>query len=274
MSHQVEDTAFVIAHYRAQDPTFSLDNYAHLWQNKGAYEIAQKFAEQVSEFDNILHCGRNRIIFNYLQKYTALEKDILIINIGAGFSMYPYTLPEKLRHFEIDLPHVVAYKVKETEKFIRTQKLPERQVTHASFDITKKSDLESLFTEVSLDASNQRIVVMEGLFFFLPIPKIEQLLSFCRRYLNKGDIILCESYKKDIEHTGVYKKLLQFFGADFKLRSTAHGNFPHSFYEQVEGFDVLEKSSSYDICLKNKKIPASVEEKEVLNEYVYVLERR
>ena len=42
MSHQVEDTAFVIAHYRATDPSFSKDPYASFGNLKEQLKLQQR----------------------------------------------------------------------------------------------------------------------------------------------------------------------------------------------------------------------------------------
>lgn len=273
MSHQVEDTAFVIAHYRAQDPTFSKDPYAFLWESNGAARIARKFDKRVSPFETILHCARNRAILNYLIKYSHSNHTTCIINIGAGFSMYPFVLAEKIQHIEIDLPNVAAYKKEKIAAFIKQEELPEREVSYLSFDITKKEGLSALGENIASCKARRKIILIEGLFYFLSRIEIEQLLSFCRKTLAPNDILICESYNDALEGTNVYKRLMDFFGTDFKLNATEHGNLAHSFYKKLEGFKLVERTSSFTISQEEGKLPISIPEEEVLNEHIYVLEK-
>jgi len=273
MSHQVEDTAFVIAYYRAQDVEFSKDPYAQLWQNKGAEQIAELFQDQVSPYDGILHCARNRCILEMLEKHAAPEDNSLVINIGAGFSMYPYVLNSKLQHLEIDLPNVASYKREEVRRFIQDGKLPERNVSHRSFNITNKEALAELKAHINTIKSAKRIILLEGLFFFLSSEELEQLLVFCKDVLSTGDILLCESYDRSIEETEVYHRLLQFFGTDFTLQTQKHVTLPHKFYQHIDGFNLIEQSSTYLVSTEQHKIPVSIPEKELLNEHLYVLQK-
>ncbi len=79
----------------------------------GSGNLPKKWADEyctlVSKWEPILHCIRNRYFLDKLKEISKAE-DFLLINIGAGFSMYPQTLRAGITTIEADLKDLIAFK--------------------------------------------------------------------------------------------------------------------------------------------------------------------
>jgi O-methyltransferase involved in polyketide biosynthesis len=270
---KVHDTAFIIAHYRSQFELLSKDPYAKLWLRPSLKKFAGSFAEHVSYHDEMLHCMRNRHFHDALQEISQQSDDFLFINIGAGFSMYPYTLPEKATTIEIDLPEIIAYKDLHTKKFTTQNKLPKRAVIHKTVDITDIEQLKNFKSVLKKYSEKKKVILIEGVFFFLKKDEIKNLLSFCKSIQKEGDILFCVSFDEEILKTLVFKRLTSYFSLHLKSKGNPYTVLPHSFYETLNGYKLIDKNSTLSLGKKLNAIDESLKEEDVLNEYLYTLER-
>lgn len=269
----VHDTAFMIAYYRAQQSEISQDPYAKLWLRPGLNKWSQQFASKVSEHDELLHCLRNRFFYTELKSLWPNEEKVLFLNMGAGFSMYPYLLSEKIQTIELDFEEIALYKNEKTRKFTSENLLPQRSVEHWNADITDAKSQAELLHKLDAYRDYKKVVLIEGVFFFLTEAEINSVLSFCSDLLAPYDLLMCVSFDESQKETAVFKRLIDYFADVLQSTSNPFSTLPHRYYEQVSGFNLIKQSSSWQLGQSLEVIPQHLKTKEVLNEHFYILER-
>ncbi len=273
MNIEVHDTAFMVAYYRAQHEQLSKDSFAKLWLRPTVKKWALSFFENVSYEDEILHCMRNRYFHDQLHEIASKNEEVLFINMGAGFSMYPYELPKNIITIEIDLPTIYAYKKQKIDTFMAEQKLPERNVLHIAGDITDPENKKQLEGFVNGFGAKKTVILIEGVFFFLTRSQIDYIMKMCRDVLKKDDLLFCVSYDDEITKTPVFKKLTTYFSEFLKSEGNPFTVLPHSYYNSASGFNLKDRFSSLELAKKLKCIDPLIAENEVLNEYFYMLQK-
>jgi len=269
----VHDTAFMIAYYRAQQSDLSEDPYAQLWLRPGLHKWSQQFAAKVSEHDELLHCLRNRFFYTELKTLWPEEEKVLFLNMGAGFSMYPYLLSEKIQTIELDFEEIALYKNEKTREFTSKNLLPKRSVEHWNVDITNPKNQAVLLQKLEAYRDYKKVVLIEGVFFFLTEAEINSVLSFCADLLDPKDILMCVSFDESQKETAVFKRLIDYFAEVLQSTSNPFSTLPHSYYEQLNGFNLKKQGSSFELGRNLEVIPSHIKTTEVLNEHFYILER-
>lgn len=269
----VHDTAFMIAYYRAQQSLISLDPYAKLWFRPGLDQWADQFASNVTEHDELLHCLRNRFFYTELEKLWPKEEKILFINMGAGFSMYPYKLSSKIQTIELDFEEIALFKGHKTKGFTREGLLPKRSVEHWNADITDPKSQANLLQKLEMYRNYKKIILIEGVFFFLTVTEIKSVISFCSDLLQPKDILMCVSFDTTQKETAVFKRLTRYFADVLKSTNNPFSTLPHTYYQQLNGYQLLKQNSSWKLGRDLDVIPQNLEVSEVLNEHFYILER-
>lgn len=270
----VHDTAFMIAYYRAQHEDVSKDPYAQLWSRPGLKKWTDEFAKHVSTFDEILHCLRNRFFYEELKTLASQHEKLLLINLGAGFSMYPYAIADTMETIEVDFSEVAQYKTLKTESFRDLGKLPTRKVSHLSGDITDPKQQKQFKEVLKPYESYTKVILIEGVFFFLSEAQIASTLTFCKEILNADDRLMCVSFDDSLKQAAVFTRLTLYFSEVLKNDNNPYTTIPHSFYNNLDAFNLVSQSSSVQLGKQLAAIPSDLNEKEVLNEHFYVLSRK
>lgn len=269
----VHDTAFMIAYYRAQHENVSRDPYAKLWLRPNLHEFTDEFAEKVSVHDELLHCLRNRFFHDALQKLAAQHEKLLLLNFGAGFSMYPFSLPDHVVSIDVDFEEIMSYKKAKTLEFNSNGLLPKRSIDFMSIDITSEIEQQRLVDAVAPYADYKKVILIEGVFFFLTNTQIETVLNLSKRLLSTGDSLMCVSFDTSLKQTQVFQRLKSYFTQVLKSDHNPYTVLPHAFYEQIDGFKYISKSSEMALGKKLGVIANNLAEETILNEYFYLLQR-
>lgn len=271
MNIDVHDTAFIVAYYRSLYEDISKDPYAKLWVRPGSIEWALDFAQKVCPHDRLLHSMRNRYFHDRLQEIANSNDKTVFINMGAGFSMYPYVLPESVVTLELDFPEVVDYKSHHVTQFIEQGKLPNRDVTHINVDLTNKENQEEVSQLLKKYSDYRSVILIEGVFFFLSEPEIQDVLDFCRRIQKQGDVLLCVSYEETIEGTPVFERLKRYFSEVLDSHNNPFTVLPRSLYQGLNGYSLSEVSNGLQMARELGHFPEIEQYTDVLNEYFYFL---
>lgn len=269
----IHDTAFIIAYYRSQHEDISLDPYAKLWLRPSLTSFASDFSLHVSAYDGLLHCFRNRYFLESLTQLTS-EGDWLFINIGAGFSMYPYLLSDRVTTLEIDLPEIVSFKKEAIKKFTSEGFLPHRNVSHSAADITNKRELEELTNTIKTNYIGlQTVVLIEGVFFFLNRNVIDDLLRYIADFQKAGDVTMCVSFEDSSTSQEVFERLKNYFIEHLNSKNNPFTTLPNTYYTSLSKYVLKKSSSSFQVGKEIKSLPPTLRESDVLNEFFYTLHR-
>ncbi|MCT8340469.1 class I SAM-dependent methyltransferase [Flavobacteriaceae bacterium TK19130] len=272
MKIDVHDTALMIAWYRAANETASLDPYAKFWFREGAKILAEDFEAKVSEHEGILHGMRNRFMLGKLKEFQQLHpKESCCINLGAGFSMYPYLLQNHWETLEIDFNEVVQYKDLKTAAFQKDNKIPTRTIDRMVANFLTEEGQGKIRNWVQQHPSKPKIFIIEGVFYFLSVEEVSTLLRFCRSLMKPGDQLACNSYRDAIKQTQAFEALQQYFREVLNTTDQANTTLADTFYRNLDGFLLEEVTSTFELAKENGFIDTTVSETVVLNEYCYSL---
>jgi methyltransferase (TIGR00027 family) len=173
----VSDTAFWIAHHRAQE-TARTDA---LFRDPFAERLAgARGSEIAAAMPNARMIGwsvaiRTRIIDDFILSAVGEGIDT-VLNLGAGLDTRPYRmdLPASLRWIEADYAHIVDYKQSRLQ-----QERPRCALERVSIDLADRAQRARLFARI--DAQANRIVVLtEGVVPYLSVEQAGSLAGDLR----------------------------------------------------------------------------------------------
>ncbi|MDO1501050.1 class I SAM-dependent methyltransferase [Winogradskyella maritima] len=271
---KVSDTAFVTCSFRSKNDNLSQDRYAKLWTNERAETILEDYLENVSTEEVSTHCIRNRYFLETLAKLVEQEKIDLLINFGAGFSMYPFLLPDTIEHIEIDKPEVVDYKSEQVKQWMENGTLPKRHITSIPVDFSTDYQAELISTIESLKQNRRCFILIEGVLFFLNREQTDGLFHLFSEVQAHGDYVGSVSYKEDVKATDAYKRLIAYAnkGVD-DASDDGFQTIPNSYYLNLKDYDLLEQEDYYS-CSKLYHHNTQSKPTDILNEQFYVLKRK
>jgi methyltransferase (TIGR00027 family) len=226
----ISDTAFLTCGARAADAASAKpicgDTYAALFLTEHGKRVYDAFRGEAGPLASIV--GRHRIMDDLLRARLAVNPDISVIVIGAGFEARAYRLHGGL-WTEIDEAQVID---------LKNRVLPVDQCRNPLQRIAIDFAQEDLAAKLpAVELGRPVVVVMEGVFIYLSQAQIEAVLdALCKAY--PGHSLLCdlhtrhfmERYGKDlarqIEALGASLQFLVdepsrvFLQAGYRLDST------------------------------------------------------
>ena len=270
----VSDTAFVTCAFRRLNEDLSRDPYAKLWCNEKAETILKDYLLKVSTEEIDTHCIRNRYFLEVLENVVSSKKIQVLINFGAGFSMYPFLLDDGMEQIEIDKPEVVQLKSEATELWMQEGKLPKRKVTYLGVDFSTDYQEELIKNIKKLVGKKSCFILIEGVLFFLNRPQTESIFQCFNAIQKTGDYIGSVSYTEDILKTDAYKRLLKY--ANKELDDASIDGFQcieDSFYTNLHNY-TLTDHQDYFSCAKTFGHSPKNKVTDILNEHFYCLQKQ
>lgn len=269
----IHETAFVTSTFRSYDEELSQDRYAQLWANPKTENWIKNYLQEVSAEEPYTHCLRNRFFLDYINDAVANKKVEVVINFGAGFSMYPFITDASVKHIEIDKPEIVDYKRERVAHWQREGVLPQREIAYFGVDFSTDYQADLLVGLQSLIAGRRCFILIEGVLFFLTKEETDELFTFCEQVQQRCDFIGVASFQDTVRDTRAFDNLLRFFndgiaedkGDDYQtVADEYYTSLPH--YELVAHEDYFSLSDQYDNTIRS-------DADDILNEHFYVLQR-
>ncbi len=272
-SIQIHDTAFMTSSYRSSNENLSRDIYAQLWNNQKTDDWIRDLMKEVSPFEPLLHCLRNRFFLDRIEQLWKQREIEILINFGCGFSMYPYLLDSRLQHIEIDTEEIIRYKKKKTVLWESKNLLPERDIHYISTNF-KMLNISSLTDQIlSLIGDKPSFILLEGVIFFLEPEEINQLFFLFDTIQKEKGLIGSVSFLPEEQEKMVFKNLIQFF------QNKIDPNFNYqlikdSFYLGLKNYDLIEKQNYMGLSkLYEGASEMELTEQTILNEQLYLLKK-
>lgn len=269
----VSDTAFVTCAFRRLNESLSQDYYAKLWYNEKAELILKDYLDKVSTEEVLTHCIRNRYFLEQLKTLIAKKNIDVLINFGAGFSMYPFLLDDTITHIEIDKPEVVDYKKIQVNQWMSENKLPQRHIDFIGVDFsTDYSD--SLISKINtIKGSKSCFILLEGVLFFLNKTETHKLFNLFDAVQHSKDYVGSVSYTNEVHNTEAYKRLLKYASKELDDASdNALQTVENSFYENLNNYQLIDHQDYFSCSKQFNNIPQS-EATYILNEHFYLLQK-
>jgi methyltransferase (TIGR00027 family) len=171
--HQVSDTAFWVAHYRAIESEQPYPLFHDPLAKILIGERGKKIADSMKETSRITRWSvviRTSIIDTMLQQLAAEGIDT-VINLGAGLDTRPYRLqlPPHLRWIEVDYPHVIEHK----KRALMNQK-PMVDLQRIALDLADDRQRQELFAKLN-GLCKRAVVLTEGVLPYLTEDQVARL---------------------------------------------------------------------------------------------------
>lgn len=244
----ISDSAFLVNESRSRRVDISKDIYASLWIDDSTEELWNDFFSEVYTFDDIQLSLRNRFFLEKLKSFIDKSSNPVFVNIGAGFTSYPFLVSKNCKFIEVDLPNIIKYKQYKIKQFIKNGKLPDRDVTFLSADVCINNDLvklkESLIPHIE---DNPSFILLEGITYFLKIQYLNQLFKIFSEIQTHNSILTFDFWKPGDAGHHVLKKLMRFFSDRFGFDNKQYNLIDLNFIQNIKGYELVESTDIQDL---------------------------
>jgi len=245
----ISKTAFYCCGVRMQDAEREQpvcgDTYARAFMNEQGLQILDMFKDETRP--NTSNVGRHRIIDDLLRQELAVNANLTVVIIGAGFDTRAFRL-DGGTWVELDEPQVITYK---------EERLPASSCDNELHRIPIDFANDSLEQKLASFAGRSPVtVVIEGVLMYLEEAAIDQLLQTLRRLFPQHRLICDLMTRAFFENAAstIHEKLTGM-GATFKFAvDNPEEVFTRNGYRQLETIAIVEKS----VLLDAGEIPPEV----------------
>lgn len=271
-SFPVHETAFMISNFRSSNPELSGDHYAYLWNNKATDKWVDNYLKQVSVDEKWSHCLRNRFFLDTMDELAKKNEIEVLINFGAGFSMYPFIMQEEVLHVEIDVPEVIDFKTKQILKWKNEKLLPQKECYSIAVDFESDYQQELAMKIREIVGNRKCFILIEGVHFFLPEKVSQQLFSFFDELQMTGDYLGSVSFNDALKSTQAFKNLTRYFNQHFTMANNTYQTINDDVYWSLPHYQLLQREDYFSLSKQHNHQP-ELSKDEILNENFYLLRK-
>ncbi len=287
MPSGVHDSALIVNAFRARKVHISADKFAALWISKESDIWADNYAKKVGSTEILVHALRHRFFLECLTQFLANSPNGVFINIGAGFTNYPYLISSKVPCCEIDTEVNIRFKQQKLAEFELQGELPHRLIKFVPVNdlnnLAEISNLELGLREWIGDRASfvlfegvffyLNIAAFEGVFFYLNIAAITHFYKMLASLQHQGDIVASTSFRPEECNKLMFQRLIEYCQTDYKMRNFTPTIITTSFYSQQLGYSLITHQNYYNLCENFALAEKLANPEDVLEEDCYVLER-
>jgi methyltransferase (TIGR00027 family) len=243
----ISRTAFYCCGVRMLDAESSKpvcgDIYAKEFMNEDGLRILEAFKDETRP--NASNVARHRIIDDFLRQELLANPDLCVVIIGAGFDSRAYRLHGGT-WVEIDEPQVIDYK---------NERLPVSDCKNELHRIPIDFSIDSLAEKLSSFSNRSSVaVVIEGVFMYLDVESIGQLLQTLRRLFPRHKLICDLMTRKFFENYGrtLHEKITGM-GTSFKFTvDNPEEVFIENGYDRAGKVSIIAKTVEFQATILPK----------------------
>ena len=271
----ISESAFLVNESRARNVSLSRDRFAHLWVNAATRELWEAFSSDVYPHDAIELGIRNRFFLTALESFVAEREHPVFVNIGAGFTSYPYLVDERCRTVEIDLAHVIEFKRQRADGWGREGRLPERRVEYIPADCTRSADVERLRETLERTIEDApSFVLIEGLTYYLSRPALDALMRLCSSVQRERSLLAFDFWTPDTAHHPTFDRLRRFFSERFGHAETRYTLLMPKEIGAIGGYRLVRHTDVQELERTYLGTAVLADYDAILPEHYVLLERR
>ena len=271
----VDASAHVVNCFRAKYTNISLDNFAHLWVTKTAEKLANRYLKEVGESEDIAHCLRHRFFLERLREFHIQVTNGVFINIGAGFTNYPYLINTPIASCEVDKPNLIKSKQQRIQKLQSSQQLPERDILFlCTTDLNNSSENKKLFDSLSQwIGSRQSFILMEGLLYWLSQDSVNSLFKHLQQTQIAGSLLALNAFKPSETSKAMFQRLRKFSEKGYGIGNFSPNTLSETFHENLLGYKLIDQANYISLSKQPDEVKELVDKDSVLEEDCYLLRK-
>lgn len=248
----IQDTASWMAWCRATCEQVSKDVLAKLWLNDAAWEKHRDYTTSVAPSENMALSLRARFFLENISEFLEQNPDSVFINIWAGFSSYPFLMPESWQYIEVDTHENIWKKQYKIELLNKQNLLPERDIKFYWANLDNSQEVIKLFENLT-DIINWKksYVLFEWLIYYLSKESTQNLFSQAKLLQTSESKLGVVSWAPEAIEYPSYKRFKEYFikhhwEAPPDLVCHDINTFKHiSWYNLIEQTDYIETSKKF-----------------------------
>jgi O-methyltransferase involved in polyketide biosynthesis len=202
--------ALLVNESRSRRPNVSEDPYSRDWipphQRFRVAKLWNDYAKLVYPFDDIVLGVRNRFFLEQIRRTD--PDDCTVMIVPCGLTSYPYLANERRDYIEADLEPLIEFKRRQSQQLIKGGVLPSQQVEYLVCDLAETGAIQKLVARSK--PTQPRILVIEGLSYYLTRPDWDLLVQDLRDSLRRGDVLAFDYWDSQDANKQVYGRFLQF----------------------------------------------------------------
>jgi len=273
-SKKTKDTAFWMAGCRAELVELSKDIYAEHWLNDASRAKHKEYTAKVSPTENIALSLRNRFFLEEITTYLSQNPGAAFINIGSGFSSYPFLMPEDNIYVEIDHSDNIKKKKEKIRQLEKESLLPKRDIKFYSANLEELSQIESLIPRLKEYAKGEKsFVLYEGLIYYLPEQSTERLFNLAAEIQTPGSRLGIVSWNHGAFDYPVYKRFEEFMRQKGKNLPKFICHNPDSI-ANLPDYNLLQQTDYIKLSNRFRMTKPLTPEEDVFWETITILEKK
>jgi len=266
-------TASLVNESRRRREDVSRDRFAKLWIRESASALWDEMVREVNHSEIELAL-RNRFFLDRIDYFLNVGAVEAFINIGAGFTSYPFLTAKACPCAEVDLPHVIEYKKDHVAQWHREGLLPDRQVHYHGVDLRVQSSVTALIDELQTWLEQRpSFILMEGLSYYLPADTRSHLLNALAKLQPDGSILAFDFWTQQSMEHPVTKGWRRYLACKGWHDEDAYSPLEIAEVTSIPGYQIVELTNVQVLAGVFAANEESDTAPEVLPEYYAVLQR-
>jgi O-methyltransferase involved in polyketide biosynthesis len=244
----ISESAFLVNESRARGVKLSKDRFAALWVGDSTRRLWDSFTAQVYPHDAIELGLRNRFFLERLSSFVESFPEPAFVNIGAGFTSYPFLIDKRIACMEVDYPHVIEFKRSKVERWTAEGLLPPRDVKFVPCDLNVGADRKRLALALEEVASRgPSFVLMEGLTYYLSMGLLEDLFEIFRGAQTPGSAMAFDFWRPENASHPVFLRFEKFFAESFGVEQNRYNFMDPGSIASIKDYRVAELRSVQEL---------------------------
>ncbi|HWP47226.1 MAG TPA: class I SAM-dependent methyltransferase [Candidatus Limnocylindrales bacterium] len=272
--NKISETAFLVNASRARKVEISQDRYARLWVSDATRELWDDFASNVYAQDDQVVSVRTRYFLDHLNAFITSFESPVFINVGAGFTSYPFLIRQPCRCIEIDYEHIIHYKRNKITDWQREGLLPPHQVEYFAADLNHPVQRERFKSQLAQWIDNHpSFILLEGITYFLAKPVLRELLEAFSVVQCTDSLVGFDFWKPDIQTYPVFIRLQKYVAEKFGYKETQYNLFDEDFINSLLAYQVEEITTVIEQEIIYTQPPILQDREKVLPENYVILKK-
>jgi O-methyltransferase involved in polyketide biosynthesis len=240
----ISESAFLVNESRARRVKLSKDRFASLWVDDSTRRLWEAFTSEVYPHDAVELGLRNRFFLERLSSFVESSPEPAFVNIGAGFTSYPFLLKRPIACMEVDYPHVIEFKDSRVKRWTSEGLLPARDVKYVPCDLTVGADRKKLALALEETISDRpSFLLMEGLTYYLSKGLFEELLEIFRGVQTPGSAMAFDYWRPENALHPVFLRFEKFFAERFGVDQNRYNFMDPGALATIKDYKVAELRS-------------------------------